>query len=224
MKITLQTTLFTRVSRVRSHLESKNQTVSHGCVRGKAGVGRCCCPDGWERSGEHAGGELRGSRAQLFGHLPRLPSKLSQQGAQTSAVPAQLLQKMFAFTFEEFGRVRLQGRQRDQTTWVAVYKHWSWLDYREATFCSLCWCLTTARILAISTCQHIMAKCKSMLNNTRTIQFSWFITTSLFDSSKCDPLSGVQAGVHGGRCGGQYVCEGRIWGPQQHRGESGPGR
>lgn len=41
--------------------------------------------------------------------------------------------------------------------------------------------------------------------------------------SECDPLSGVQAGVYGGRCDGERVREGLGWGSQQHSGEDSPG-
>lgn len=30
----------------------------------------------------------------------------------------------------------------------------------------------------------------------------------LVSSSECDPLSGVQTGVYGGRCDGKRLCEG----------------
>lgn len=45
----------------------------------------------------------------------------------------------------------------------------------------------------------------------------------LFCPSECDPLPGVQAGVHGSRRDGKHLFEGFGGGSQQHSGEDGPG-
>lgn len=46
----------------------------------------------------------------------------------------------------------------------------------------------------------------------------------LFPVSERDPLSGVQTGVFGGRCGGKHLCEGFSRSSQQHYGKDSAGQ
>lgn len=209
---------------------------TRGEARGDVGGRSSCRRHGGERGWEHAGarGEVRSDRTQLPGHLPRLPPQLPQPRAQTSAVPAFLLQEVFALALEESGHdwataTLPAGWQGEQTTWVTLFTNKHTEHGSIVIVCARntveihCGSLKLVCLRAHSfthlSCFWLKIRLLCCHVSRRDLMWNvWFCRRS-----ECDPLSGVQAGVYGGRCDGECVREGLGWGSQQHSGEDSPG-